>query len=123
MAAGSAEAMAAPAGTIPGAEPFCFLDTDRRRGTAGAFDLQEGACLMNSSVHTADRLSADEITQLEEQVECQLSGRNHDFHLSVFDNGLVLSGRVATYFAKQLAQHLVMQATDLPIRANEILVN
>jgi len=77
---------------------------------------------MNNSVQTVDHFSAEEIAQLEEHVECQLSGRIRDFHLCVSDDGLVLCGRAATYYAKQLAQHLVMRATDVPIRANDILV-
>jgi hypothetical protein len=32
----------------------------------------------------------------------------------------VLRGVTRTYYAKQLAQHAVMQLTDLPIHANEI---
>lgn len=77
---------------------------------------------MNSAIEMVDGLSTDKMTHLEEQVECQFSGRIHEFHLCVRDGGLVLSGRAATYYAKQLVQHLVMQATDLPIRANDILV-
>jgi hypothetical protein len=38
------------------------------------------------------------------------------------DNGLVLKGHSRTYYAKQLAQHAVMEATQLPILANEIEV-
>jgi hypothetical protein len=33
---------------------------------------------------------------------------------------LVLCGHAHTYYAKQLAQHAVMEASSLPIRANEI---
>lgn len=48
---------------------------------------------MNNSVQTVDPFSADKIAQLEEHVECQLSGRIHDFHLLVSDDGLVPYGR------------------------------
>jgi len=34
----------------------------------------------------------------------------------------VLQGRTRTYHAKQLAQHAVMEITELPILANEIRV-
>ena len=37
-------------------------------------------------------------------------------------SGLVLRGRVHTYYAKQLVQHAVMEASSLPIRANEMEV-
>jgi hypothetical protein len=42
--------------------------------------------------------------------------------LKVRDDGLVLRGHARTYYAKQLAQHAVMEFTKLPIRANEIEV-
>jgi hypothetical protein len=35
---------------------------------------------------------------------------------------LVLQGQAHTYYAKQLAQHALLEATRLPIRANEIEV-
>jgi hypothetical protein len=62
------------------------------------------------------------LEQLEAQVERRLFGRVRDLQLRVREGGLVLHGRAATYYAKQLAQHAVMQATELPIRANEIQV-
>ncbi len=69
------------------------------------------------------RLAAEQIDRIAAQVRHQLSGRLRDFRLEVSDAGLVLSGRVPTYHAKQLAQHAVMGATDLPILRNEIVVS
>ena len=46
-----------------------------------------------------------------------------DFHLVSRGNGLVLRGHVHTYYARQLAQHAVMEASSLPIRANEMEVS
>ena len=46
-----------------------------------------------------------------------------DFRLVFRDQGLVLRGHVHTYYAKQLAQHAVMEASSLPIRANEMEVS
>ena len=43
--------------------------------------------------------------------------------LVVVDKGLILRGYAHTYYAKQLAQHWVMEATRLPILANEIEVS
>jgi hypothetical protein len=65
---------------------------------------------------------AAEIEQLEARVRCQLSGRVRDLQVLGQDNGLVLRGHTHTYYAKQLAQHAVMEATELPILANEIEV-
>lgn len=55
-------------------------------------------------------------------VQCRLLNRVREFRLSVHDGALVLRGRAFTYHAKQLAQHAVMEATRLPIGANEIEV-
>src|SRR5262249_20850238 len=63
-----------------------------------------------------------EMEQLEMHVQSRLNGRVRSFHLVVRECGLVLTGRAGTYHAKQLAQHAVMEATSLPILANEIEV-
>jgi hypothetical protein len=68
---------------------------------------------------TAARASLPEI---EEHVRCRLTGRVGGFQLVVRDQGLVLRGHAHTYYAKQIAQHAVMDVTSLPIRANEIEV-
>lgn len=64
--------------------------------------------------------NAEALAQLEEQLRCRLSGRVRDFRLLARDHGLVLRGQSRTYYAKQLAQQLVMQATGISIRANLI---
>jgi hypothetical protein len=43
--------------------------------------------------------------------------------LAARGGGLVLTGHARTYHAKQLAQHAVMEATALPIVANDIDVS
>jgi hypothetical protein len=63
-----------------------------------------------------------ELEQIESHVQSQLSGRIRDFRLDVREKGLILLGRVHSYYAKQMAQHLVMAATPAPILANEIVV-
>jgi hypothetical protein len=55
-------------------------------------------------------------------VRSRVGGRVRNLHVVAAANGVVLRGRAATYYAKQLAQHAVMEATDLPIVANEIEV-
>lgn len=62
------------------------------------------------------------IDNLEGNVRRRLNGRVRDFRLLLQDNGLILQGFAFTYYAKQLAQHTIMQATRLPILANEIEV-
>jgi hypothetical protein len=67
-------------------------------------------------------MKPDEIDQLAASVQHQLAGRISDFRLLVRDNGLVLLGRSQSYYAKQLAQHAVMKATELRLSANDIEV-
>jgi hypothetical protein len=52
----------------------------------------------------------------------RIGNRIRDLEVHVLDNGLVLKGRAATYHAKQLAQHAVMELCELPIVANDIEV-
>ena len=68
-------------------------------------------------------LSAEEMDRLGARVRLQLSGRLSDFGLRLGDGGLVLRGRAHTYYVKQLAQHAVMETTDVPILRNEIEVS
>jgi hypothetical protein len=63
-----------------------------------------------------------EIEQLESHVQSRLNGRVRHFRLVVRECGLVLTGHTRTYYAKQLAQHAVMERTGVPIHANEIEV-
>jgi hypothetical protein len=69
-----------------------------------------------------DNMTRESLVRIEEQIRRRLSGRVRDFQLVVRDRGLVLRGRSRTYYAKQLAQHAVMETTSLPIRANQIEV-
>ena len=67
-------------------------------------------------------MKPDEIHQLVASVEGQLAGRVYDLRLLQRDHGLVLQGRTHSYYAKQLAQQIVMKATELPLLANDIEV-
>ena len=69
-----------------------------------------------------DLTTADGITEMEMKVECLLDGDIHNFQILVEDKGLTLQGQTRTYHAKQLAYDLVLEASDLPILANEIEV-
>lgn len=63
------------------------------------------------------------LESLETQVLSRLSGRIRGFRVQLLNGGLVLTGTTKTYHAKQVAQHLVMEMTDVPIRANDIAVD
>lgn len=70
-----------------------------------------------------DRMNQDHLDRIGRQVQHQLSGCLRDFRLKRESGGLVLRGRSRTYYAKQLAQQAVMDATDLPILLNDIEVS
>lgn len=69
-----------------------------------------------------DLTSPDGITELETRVECLLDGHIHNFQLVVGDKGVIMRGQARTYHAKQFAQDVVLEATDLPILANDVEV-
>jgi hypothetical protein len=60
--------------------------------------------------------------RLEAQVLRRVGGRVRDLRMIVRHNGIVLKGRSATYHGKQMAQHVAMELTGLPILANDIEV-
>jgi hypothetical protein len=62
----------------------------------------------------------EDVMRLEARVQHHLGGRVCNLRLVVRYNGVVLQGCVRTYYAKQLAQQAVMEASGLPILANEI---
>ncbi len=70
----------------------------------------------------SDSLSPAMLEQLTDRVRCRSSGRVRDLRLLVQDNGLILQGKAATYYTKQLAQQAILEA-DLPILANQIQVS
>jgi len=57
---------------------------------------------------------------LESLVRRRLTGRIRDLRVRVHAGGVVLQGRTATYHAKQLAQHAIMELCGLRILKNEI---
>src|SRR5262249_27311242 len=66
--------------------------------------------------------SPEAVHQLEVSVKRRLNGRLRGFRLVVEGNGVILHGRTPSYYAKQLAQEAVREATKLPILANVISV-
>jgi hypothetical protein len=91
-------------------------------GARGETKMQRAAMNAETLETSMDLTTASRAAELEERVQCQLSGRLRDFRLIVGDKGLVLRGHTHSYYAKQLAQHAVMQATEFTILANEIEV-
>lgn len=73
---------------------------------------------MNHAVFPRD----GSLQRIRHVVRQQLQGRLQDFELWPHRQGLILSGRVRSYYAKQLVQHVVMQQTNSLILRNEIAV-
>ena len=59
---------------------------------------------------------------LESLLQHRMGNRVRDVRVQLYPAGLVIQGRAATYHAKQLAQHAVMELADVPILANDIEV-
>lgn len=79
---------------------------------------------MNASDCTIDAVVIGEppIDQLEAHLHCHLGGRIRDLRLVAERGSVILRGHAPTYYAKQLAQHALMEATGLPV-INEIEVS
>lgn len=78
---------------------------------------------MNSLLSPAvSQQRSEELEKIELHVQSRLNGRVRDLRLMRNGTGLVIKGWTMTYYAKQLAQQAVMEATQTPILANEIEV-
>lgn len=64
-----------------------------------------------------------EIDQLAQHVRSRVSGQVRDLQLVLHESGIVLQGWAPTYYAKQLAQQAVMEASQCSILANDIEVS
>jgi hypothetical protein len=67
-------------------------------------------------------VAMEDIGVMERRIQGRLCGRVLGFRLTRNARGLILQGQAPSYHAKQLAQHAVMQATLVPILANQIEV-
>jgi hypothetical protein len=72
-------------------------------------------------VHIDDK-TAELETRLIAHLQARLGSRIRFLRVVCRNDGVILQGRVHTYYAKQLAQHSVLEITNLPIVANEIEV-
>ncbi len=66
--------------------------------------------------------TAHGVEQLEAVMRRRLGGRVCGIHLAVCGDGLLLQGVARSQYAKQVAQQMAIEGTDLPLRANEIRV-
>jgi hypothetical protein len=63
-----------------------------------------------------------QVERLEALVQRRLGSRVRDFRILPRPDGVIIQGRAATYHAKQIAQHAVMEITNQHIVANDIEV-
>ncbi len=68
-------------------------------------------------------VQSDEVLdELVTHLRLRLGSRVRDFRLLASHEGLVIRGQTLTYYAKQLAQHMVMEEAHIQILANDIEV-
>jgi hypothetical protein len=77
---------------------------------------------MSDAVTHIDDGTSEEETRLEMHLQARLGSRVRHLRVVCRNDGVILQGSARTYYTKQLAQHSVMEITDLPILANEIEV-
>jgi hypothetical protein len=79
--------------------------------------------MANQLGHRIDPACRAVLDELEARVQGCLGRQVQGFSVVFQNGGLALCGWARTYYAKQLAQELVMAATELPILANDIAVS
>ena len=67
-----------------------------------------------------DEKPSEKEMRLETHIKSRLGSRVRHVRVVCRNDGVILQGSAHTYYAKQLAQHSVMEITELPILANEI---
>ena len=56
------------------------------------------------------------------RLQIRLGSQLRDFQMSAREDGLILRGKVRTYYGKQMVQEVVMEVSGLSILANDIEV-
>ena len=68
----------------------------------------------------SDHLGGTDTDRLEVQIQSRLGSRVSSLRLQAVGHGLVIHGQATTYYAKQLAQHFLMDASPRPVVENLI---
>ena len=76
--------------------------------------FQSTACVLAQDDGLVQRIAAG--------LHRRLGIRVRDFRISAHEDGLILHGRVNTFYGKQVAQQVAMELSGVPIVANEIEV-
>ena len=88
------------------------------KGDAAVLDRD---CVVSCGGRDVSRAAASQAATIRRRVAERTSGQIRDLSVAVVSRGVVLSGRTASFYSKQLAQHAAMQMSELPL-VNEIEV-
>lgn len=78
---------------------------------------------MHGQMFTEGLAQAEELIQrVAALMHSRCAGQLRDLCITIREDGLILQGRVNTYYGKQMAQELAKQVSGLVIAANEIEV-
>jgi hypothetical protein len=99
---------------------FVALSVDMATGQL--FRRQKGLARMDDAIANIEGKASENETRLETQIQARLGARVRHIRVLCRGQGVILQERARTYYIKQLAQHLPMKITNLPILANEIEV-
>jgi hypothetical protein len=64
----------------------------------------------------------DDLSSIEQSLRCRLGTRVREIQLRVEPHGLVIVGQTASYYDKQLAQHIVKELCGWHVAENRIAV-
>ena len=74
------------------------------------------------SVAVLDSFPQTLAEKIESAVQVRTGGRIRGLQVRVCDGGIVISGRVSTYYTKQLVTHAAMDASDELLVTNDVEV-
>jgi len=105
------EAAGPPGGTLQPPSTEILL-------SPGGVAISDSAACVDPSSDRGRRLAV----AIRQRIESRLGGRIHDLAVRVSDNTIVLEGRCATYYSKQLAQHAALGVIEDEHLENAIVV-
>lgn len=88
----------------PSSQPFGW----RRASSANPQAFYQGREEMNDVVSDPYRAAAGLSEVIRSRIRQRLGDRVHELCVAVEDNQVILNGRCATYYTKQLAQHAAL---------------
>ena len=101
---------------------FVFLGARVTRGQWLRRLIRNFLARMGDTMTHGDDKTLEKETRLEMHLQVRLGSRVRNLRVVCRNDGVIIQGSAGTYYAKQLAQHAVMEITNLPVLANEIEV-